>query len=86
MLILLPCPECGFPAEVIDRFTLNSTNGPADHLALRCAGGHHFRMLVELLPALSQQQLRAQESAPTPSDALTSSPEPWAGNRPRRQW
>jgi pimeloyl-ACP methyl ester carboxylesterase len=61
MLILLPCPECGSPAEVTDRFALNSTDGPIAHVALRCAARHHFKMPVEMLPAQGQEQLRAQE-------------------------
>jgi hypothetical protein len=66
VLILLPCPACGFPAEVTDRFALNSTDGPIDHLALCCAARHHVKMPVEMLPAQSQEQLRAQEHAPAP--------------------
>lgn len=61
MLTLISCPECDVPAEVTDRFTLPSTDGPVDHVALRCAAGHHFRMASDLLPADSQEQLRARE-------------------------
>lgn len=74
MLILLPCPDCGYPAEVTDRFALNSTDGPVDHVALQCAGGHHFRMPVDALAVQSQEQLgapRAMSSAPQPADAAT---------------
>jgi len=31
MLILIPCPECGVPAEVTDRFSLTGTDGPVEH-------------------------------------------------------
>ena len=51
MLILVACPECGVAAEVTDRFTLTSTDGPVEHMALRCAASHHFRMPVEMLQA-----------------------------------
>jgi len=37
MLILIPCPECGLRAEVTDRFWLTGTDGPVEHLALRCS-------------------------------------------------
>jgi hypothetical protein len=57
LLIILSCPECGVPAEVTDRFSLASTHGPVDHVALRCAAGHHFRMPSEKLPAEDQEQL-----------------------------
>ncbi len=65
MLILVPCPECGLPAEVTDRFALASTDGPIDHLALCCAAQHHLRMPVGMLPAQSQDLLWQQETAPT---------------------
>ena len=50
MLILLACPEC-VPAEVMDRFSLASTDGPVDHVQLGCAVGHHFRMAAGKLLA-----------------------------------
>ena len=75
MLILLPCPACGSPAEVTDRFALTSTDGPIDHLALRCAARHHFTMLVDMLPAPSQQQLRAQERTLAPPEPADNSPQ-----------
>ena len=77
LTILLPCPACGLPAEVTDRFALTSTDGPVDHLALRCAARHHFKMPVEMLPAQSQQQLRAQEHPPAPPGPTDNIPQPW---------
>lgn len=42
------CPECGRPAEVVNRFMLASTDGPVEHLRLRCdAGRHHLTLIVE---------------------------------------
>jgi hypothetical protein len=76
VLILLPCPACGFPAEVTDRFALNSTDGPVAHLALRCVAGHPFKMPVDMLPAPSQQQLRAQEHTPAPTGPPITSRKP----------
>ena len=43
------CPECGAPAEVTDRFVLESTDGPIEHLRLQCAGPHWFLMSTESL-------------------------------------
>jgi hypothetical protein len=59
VLTLIFCPECDVPAEVTDRFSLPSTEGPVDHVALACAAGHHFRMPSDMLPAEAQEQLRA---------------------------
>lgn len=41
---LIACPECGVTAEVLDRFTLDSTAGPVEHLRIGCLSGHHFLM------------------------------------------
>jgi hypothetical protein len=49
MLTLVSCPECHVPAEITERFTLPSTDGPVDHVVVCCAAGHHFRMPSELL-------------------------------------
>ena len=43
------CPECGAPAEVTDRFVLESTDGPIEHVRVRCAGLHWFLMSTETL-------------------------------------
>ena len=67
MLILVACPECGVPAEVSDRFTLTSTDGPVEHIALRCAASHYFRMPVEMLSALGQEHLRVQGAGARPT-------------------
>jgi hypothetical protein len=48
---LMPCPHCGLPAEIRERFWLRSTDGPIDHVALSCIDGHHFRMAADRLPA-----------------------------------
>jgi hypothetical protein len=47
---LSACPECGLPAEITERFSLSSTDGPVEHVALACVDGHHFRMPADRLP------------------------------------
>jgi hypothetical protein len=47
------CPQCDLPAEITDRFSLASTDGPAEHVKTKCAAGHWFTPLaadVEALP------------------------------------
>ncbi|HZC73708.1 MAG TPA: hypothetical protein VE442_23655 [Jatrophihabitans sp.] len=46
------CPEpgCYLPAEILDRFVLESTDGPIEHASIACLGGHRFRMPTALLP------------------------------------
>jgi len=65
VLALISCPECCIAAEATDRFSLPGTDGPVDHVALRGAAGHHFRMPSDMLPTREQEQLPVQEQAPT---------------------
>ncbi len=44
MAELVDCPECGLPAEVLDRFVLESTDGPIEHVKIRCIKGSPFLM------------------------------------------
>lgn len=60
MLTVIACPECHAPAEITERFSLPSTDGPVDHIVVHCAAGHHFRMAADGLPPEHQQQLAAQ--------------------------
>lgn len=34
------CRSCGAIAEVVDRFTLESTSGPVEHMTVRCLNEH----------------------------------------------
>jgi len=48
---LVPCPECELPAEITERFWLDSTDGPVLHVCVTCVDGHYFRMPADRLPA-----------------------------------
>lgn len=39
---LTRCPDCGSIAEVLERFVLESTDGPVEHARIRCIAGHWF--------------------------------------------
>jgi hypothetical protein len=59
------CPQCAQPAEIIDRFTLGSTDGPLEHVKLKCSSGKHWYTPlaedVELMQvAPSAEQVRAR--------------------------
>jgi hypothetical protein len=41
-LELTHCPECGAPAEIVDRFVLSSSDGPVEHVKTRCVTGPWF--------------------------------------------
>jgi hypothetical protein len=53
MLALTSCPDCHAPAEITERFTLASTDGPVAHVAVSCLSGHHYRMPAAKLPGVS---------------------------------
>ena len=59
MLTIIACPQCRVPAEITERFSLPSTDGPVAHVAVGCAAGHHFRMAADRLPAHPQARQRA---------------------------
>ena len=46
-LDLVGCPECGAPAEIVDRFDLPSTDGPVAHIKIQCLHRHWFTVLGE---------------------------------------
>jgi hypothetical protein len=39
---LIPCPQCGAPAQITERFWLDSTDGPVEHVKTGCERGHWF--------------------------------------------
>jgi hypothetical protein len=48
---LTECPECGLPAEIVDRFMLTGAPGPVEHVKLVCLAGHWFTPPVDYLPS-----------------------------------
>ena len=56
------CPECGSIARVLDRFVLESTDGPVEHVRTQCVRRHWF-----VLPAGSV----GAPSAPAPDAPAT---------------
>jgi hypothetical protein len=59
------CPECGAPAEITDRFVLESTDGPIEHLRVQCAGRHWFLTSTESLAR--HRAAAAPTRPPTPA-------------------
>jgi fatty-acyl-CoA synthase len=48
-LDMVGCPACAAPAEVIERYVLESTDGPIEHATVLCTDRHRFTVLVERL-------------------------------------
>ena len=46
---MVGCPACAAPAEVIERYVLESTDGPIEHATVLCTDRHRFTVLVERL-------------------------------------
>jgi hypothetical protein len=44
---IIPCPECGAPAQITDRFWLDSTDGPLEHLKTGCVNNHWLTPRLE---------------------------------------
>ena len=51
-LDLVVCPDCGAPAEVLDRFALQGTDGPVEHAKVACLARHWFLLPVTSLPVV----------------------------------
>ena len=65
MAEFVTCPQCGALAEVLERHVLGSTDGPMEHLKIRCVQRHWFFM-----SAASLERCHAQlAAAPTPPPA-----------------
>lgn len=53
---LVVCPECGATAEVLDRFTLGSTDGPFEMVKLWCVTGRWFTVPSPRVAAGMQEE------------------------------
>ena len=63
-LDLVGCPACAAPAEVVERYVLDSTDGPIEHATVRCSERHRFTVLVERLVTLRAPERGAGRWAP----------------------
>ena len=64
MPTLVSCPGCSALAEITECFSLPSTDGPVEHVALHCTAGHHFRMAADRLPARPPRPQATRRPAP----------------------
>jgi hypothetical protein len=44
-----PVPQCGAPARISERFWLESTDGPVEHLKIGCLSKHWFTPPAETI-------------------------------------
>jgi hypothetical protein len=61
----VPCPQCGAPTRITERFWLGSTAGPVEHLKTGCANNHWLTPPAEMVtwarPAPAAQPASIQE-------------------------
>jgi hypothetical protein len=55
----IPCPQCGAPARITERFWPSSTDGPIKHLKTGCVNNHWLTPLAETVPARAGRHLAA---------------------------
>jgi hypothetical protein len=60
----IPCPQCGAPARITERFRLGSTAGPVEHLKTGCVNNHWLTPLAETLAAPLPTTVPAAQLAP----------------------
>jgi hypothetical protein len=64
----IPCPQCGAPAQITERFWLGGTTGPVEHVKTGCVNNHWLTPLAEMLqgatPAVSEPAVPAEVAAP----------------------
>ena len=65
-VIACPDPTCGAPANIVDRWTWGSTDGPVEHVKTGCERGHWFTPTVDSL----SPQPAAPGARPHPTRAV----------------
>jgi hypothetical protein len=60
----IPCPQCGAPARITERFRLSSTAGPVEHVKTGCVNNHWLTPLAETLPCTKPDPTPAAQPAP----------------------
>ena len=62
----IPCPQCGASARISERFWLESTAGPVEHLKIGCVNNHWLTPLAETV-ASGQPELTPAAAAAVPA-------------------
>jgi len=69
----IPCPQCGAPARITERFWLGSTAGPVEHPKIGCVSHHWLTPLAETLAGAQPDHIpaAAQPAPPEPGSTET---------------
>jgi hypothetical protein len=63
MADIIACPQCGAAARITERFKLESTAGPVEHLRTGCVNNHWLTPLAK--------SVAGAQPEPTPAAAVT---------------
>jgi hypothetical protein len=55
----IACPQCGAAARITERFKLQSTAGPVEHLKIGCVNNHWLTPLAESVAGAQPEPTRA---------------------------
>jgi hypothetical protein len=53
--VACPDPTCQAPAQIVDRWTWGSSDGPVEHVKTSCERGHWFTPTADSLRPLSDR-------------------------------
>ena len=60
----IPCPQCGASAQIIERFWLESTAGPVEHVQIGCVNNHWLTPLAETVASAPELTPAAAAAVP----------------------
>ena len=64
--VLVDCPTCQLPAEIIDRFTLGGAPGPVEHVKVVCVRRHWYTLPIDALVVSPTASERSSTSGMAP--------------------
>ena len=59
----VPCPQCGASARITERFRLDSTAGPVEHVQIGCVNNHWLTPPAETVAGAGSESTPAAVEA-----------------------
>jgi hypothetical protein len=59
----VPCPKCGAAARITERFRLDSTAGPVEHVKIGCVNNHRLTPPAETVAGAGSEPTPAAVEA-----------------------
>jgi len=83
-IVICPDPHCAVPAEVLDRWSWPSSDGPVEHVRTRCVLGHLFTVPLDGAWVTYAEPRAAEPRAAEPRAVQTGAAEPDGSGLRRR--